>query len=71
VVRPHALFTEVVMDRVAISSDGKFCNGKVNITAILYASWTVVASRPSGSDVVMTVFTSYPNDIQQKIPKKE
>jgi hypothetical protein len=35
---PHVASIVVAMDRVAISKDGKFCRGNVNITAILYAS---------------------------------
>jgi hypothetical protein len=53
----------------AISSDGKFCNGNVNITATEYANWTVVANVESGKDVVMTVLTSSPKAVQQTTPK--
>ena len=66
---PHVLFSNVAIEGFAISKDGKFCNGNVKITAILYASCTVVAKIPEGSDVVITMFTSSPNDIQQQIPK--
>ena len=57
------------IDRHAISSDGKFWSGKVKMTAMLYANWTVVAKPPEGNDVVITVLTSSPKDIQQVIPK--
>ena len=68
---PQVLAINVAIERVAISKDGKFCNGNVKMTAVLYASCTVVASGPGGSDVVITVFTSSPNDTQQHIPKMQ
>ena len=67
---PQALSRQDAVDRQAISRDGKFCSGKVNMTAKLYASCTVVANVPEGKDVVITVRTSSPNAIQQAKPKK-
>lgn len=58
------------IDRHAISRAGKFWKGNVNTTAKLYDNWTDVAKAPLGKDVVITVRTSFPNAIQQKIPKK-
>jgi len=53
-----AASTHNLIVRHVISSEGKFCSGKVNMTAMEYASWTVVATTPGGSDVVRTVLTS-------------
>ena len=39
------------------------------MTAMLYANWTVVAKPSEGNEVVITVLTSSPKDIQQVIPK--
>mmetsp|Transcript_24986 Transcript_24986/g.58631 ORF Transcript_24986/g.58631 Transcript_24986/m.58631 type:complete len:118 (+) Transcript_24986:209-562(+) len=68
---PQLPSKDVAIARVAISRDGKFCNGNVKMTAKLYASWTDVAIKPGGSEVVKTVFTSFPNDIQQHVPKMQ
>lgn len=67
---PQVLSIQDAIDRQAISNEGKFCNGKVKMTAKLYASCTVVANVPEGKDVVMTVRTSSPNAIQHVKPKK-
>ena len=56
--------------RHVISKDGKFWRGNVNITAMEYANWTVVANTPGGKLVVNTTLTSWPNAIQQLVPKK-
>jgi len=58
------------MDWVAISRAGKFCRGKVRMTATEYANCTDVAINPGGRDVVKTVCTSFPNEAQHVIPKK-
>ena len=68
---PQVVSRTVPSDRVAISNDGKFCNGNVKTTAKLYASCTVDAKTPEGSDVVITVLTSSPNDTQQHMPKMQ
>jgi len=61
---------KVAMVRVAISNAGKFCRGKVKMTAKEYANCTVVARLLSGKDVVKTVLTLSPKAIQQVSPKK-